>query len=350
MLIAGPCSAESEIQVMETASRIASFFPAAIFRAGCWKPRTRPGMFEGAGEQALQWLGKVKKQTGMRVATEVAIPRHVELAHKYGIDIFWVGARTTVNPFMVEELAAVMKDLDHPVLVKNPLHPDLQLWRGALERFQQAGINRLAAVHRGFYTYEHSEYRNAPRWELLTEFRSMLPDVPVVCDISHIAGDTALLQTVAQQAADLGVDGFMIETHCDPAHALSDATQQITPLQLKELIGNLKEMHPTFTGQAVNIRMDAIRKRIDELDRALLHTLGDRMSLAHEIAELKREHQVSVLQLQRWKELIEKCMLKADEAGLSRDFVRNIFIQIHDESIRLQMAVLLEKEPATGKM
>ena len=346
-LIAGPCSAESEEQVLETAQKIAANFPHALYRAGAWKPRTRPNQFEGKGELALEWLSKVKKTTGLKVTTEVAIPRHVEQAIKYGIDVLWIGARTTVNPFLVQELAEALRGVDIPVMIKNPLHPDLQLWIGAIERFSNVGAVKLAAVHRGFYTFEHSEYRNAPRWELVYELKSLFPELPIICDISHIAGTTSLLQMVAQQAVDLNLDGLMVETHRNPSQALSDAQQQVTPDQLFEMISSLRFRYPGFTQEVINTRMAGIRKKIDELDTLLLSNLSHRMDLAREIGELKKEHNVSILQLERWKEVMEQCMNKADEKGLYREFVRNIFIQIHDESIRLQSAILTgsEKEP-----
>jgi chorismate mutase len=344
VLIAGPCSAESEQQMLQTAIPIAVDFPNTIFRAGAWKPRTKPGQFEGRGEDALKWLAQVKAQTGMRVTTEVAVPRHVEQALKYGIDVLWIGARTTVNPFMVQELADAMRGTNIPVMVKNPLHPDLQLWIGGLERFIKSGITNVAAIHRGFYTFEHSEYRNAPRWELVYELQQLLPQMPIVCDISHIAGTTSLLQMIAQQAVDLKLDGMMIETHCDPAHALSDAQQQVTPTGLKNLLSGLKTKNSEFTEEVTKLSMAAIRTKIDELDQKLMNNLSLRMELALEIGELKKEHNVSILQLQRWKEVIERSMHKADEMGLYREFVRNIFIQIHDESIRLQAALLMNAE------
>ncbi len=341
-LIAGPCSAESEDQMLETARKIVAYYPEVIFRAGAWKPRTRPNQFEGMGEEALKWLAKVKSETGIRVTTEVAVPAHVEKALKYGVDILWIGARTTVNPFLVQELAEAMRGVDIPVMIKNPLHPDLQLWIGAIERFSNTGQKKLAAIHRGFYTFEHSEYRNAPRWELVYELKSLFPDMPVICDISHIAGTTSLLQMVAQQAVDLSLDGLMIETHRDPVHALSDAQQQVTPDRLKEIIDSLKMRSPNFSKEVIEQRLGDIRKRIDDLDRLLLTNLSLRMELAREIGELKKINNVSILQIERWKEVIEQCMLKADEMGLYREFVRNIFIQIHDESIRLQSAILTE--------
>lgn len=350
VLIAGPCSAESEDQVNDTAAQIAAFFPNAIFRAGAWKPRTRPNHFEGKAEEALLWLSKVKERTGLRVTTEVAIPRHVEQALKYGIDILWIGARTTVNPFMVQELAESLRGVDIPVMIKNPLHPDLQLWIGAIERFSNTGLDKLAAIHRGFYTFEQSEYRNAPRWELVYELKSLFPDLPVICDISHISGSRPLLHMIAQQAVDLNLNGLMIETHRDPAKALSDAQQQVTPKRLHEIVSSLKKRNAYFTEEVINEKMAAIRKKIDELDTLLLNNLSQRMDLAREIGELKKVHNVSILQLERWREVIDQCMHKADEMGMYREFIRNIFIQIHDESIRLQSAILSGQEKEMAKI
>lgn len=344
VLIAGPCSAESEEQVLETAAGIKKANPDAIYRAGIWKPRTRPGMFEGRGTPAMEWLIKVKQQYGMRVCTEVAIPRHIDEVLKAGIDILWVGARTTVNPFMVQELAEALKGVDIPVMVKNPIHPELQLWIGSLERFSKAGITQLAAIHRGFYTFEHLEYRNMPRWELVYELKSLFPSLPVICDISHIAGATALLPMVARQAVDLGLEGLMIETHNNPVVALSDAKQQVTPDQLAELLSNLSVSNKSFTEDVIENSLIKIRGQIDMLDHLLLQTLSQRMNLASEIGELKKLNNVSILQIERWKEVIDNCMKKADQAGLYREFVRNIFIQIHDESIRIQSAILTGKK------
>ena len=339
-LIAGPCSAESEQQMLKTAQGIYNINKDAIFRAGIWKPRTRPGTFEGFGNDALNWLSLIKKEIGLQTATEVAIPRHVEAALKSGVDILWIGTRTTVNPFLIQELASSLEGVDIPVMVKNPIHPELSLWLGSIERFSKAGINRIAAIHRGFYTYEHLEYRNTPRWELVYELKTSFPNLPVICDISHIAGATGLLPMVAQQAIDLGLEGLMIETHNDPHNALSDANQQITPHQLANLLSGITVSNKSFPDEILNSQMGEIRNKIDKLDSLLLQTLSDRMELAREIGELKKIYSVSILQIERWKEVIENCMTKADQAGLYREFVRNILIQIHDESIRIQSEIL----------
>lgn len=340
ILFAGPCSAESEQQVLQTATEIAKHYPQNIFRAGVWKPRTRPGLFEGAGEEGLKWLQQVYLHTGMQVATEVATAKHVELALKYGIHYFWIGARTTVNPFFVQEIADALRGTDIPVLVKNPLHPDLNLWLGALERISKAGITKLAAVHRGFFTYEKTEYRNAPRWEVLLELKTMHPELPIICDISHIAGNTALLPVVAQQGIDLNMDGLMIETHCNPAQALSDAQQQINPEQLFQLVSNLKHRKATFDEERLTLALENIRSKIDNIDNELLNVLSNRMRLVQEIAALKKEGAVSIFQIARWTALVKKALLQADEIGLHRDFVKNILIQIHDESIRIQSDIM----------
>lgn len=344
VLFAGPCSAETESQVLQTATEIAKHYPQNIFRAGVWKPRTRPGLFEGVGEEGLKWLHQVHEQTGMKVATEVATAKHVEQGLKHGIHYFWIGARTTVNPFFVQEIADALRGVDIPVLVKNPLHPDLNLWIGALERIAKAGITKLAGVHRGFFTYEKTEYRNAPRWEVLLELKTNHPELPIICDISHIAGNTKLLPVVAQQSIDLNMDGLMIETHCNPAQALSDAQQQLNPEELFKLVSNLKYRKATFDDERLNIALENIRSKIDTIDSDLLDILNNRMQLVQEIAALKKEGAVSIFQIERWTALVKKALLQADELGLQRNFVKNILIQIHDESIRIQSEIMNKKK------
>lgn len=344
VLFAGPCSAETEDQLLQTATEIAKHYPQNIFRAGVWKPRTRPGLFEGVGEEGLKWLQQVHEQTGMKVATEVATAKHVELGLKYGIHYFWIGARTTVNPFFVQEIADALRGVDIPVLVKNPLHPDLNLWIGALERIAKAGITKLAGVHRGFFTYEKTEYRNAPRWEVLLELKTNHPELPIICDISHIAGNTTLLPVVAQQSIDLNMDGLMIETHCNPAQALSDAQQQLNPEELFQLVSNLKHRKATFDDERLNIALENIRSKIDTIDSDLLDILNNRMQLVQEIAALKREGAVSIFQIERWTALVKKALQQADELGLQRNFVKNILIQIHDESIRIQSDIMNQRK------
>jgi chorismate mutase len=339
-LMAGPCSAESPEQMMDTAKAIAEKFPNNIFRSGIWKPRTRPGTFEGMGEVALSWLRDVKKETGMRVAIETATPRHVELALKHSVDVLWIGARTTGNPFLVQELAETLKGVDVTVFVKNPLHPDIQLWIGGIERMYHAGIERLGAIHRGFHTYENSGYRNIPRWQIVHSLKSLYPELPVICDISHICGNRELLPMVAQQAYDLNLEGLMVETHIAPDEALSDPQQQITPLELYEMLNALQPRQQTFDNTPVISQILEIRDRIDEIDSAMLGLLNKRMALATHIGELKRDHNVSILQLQRWKEIIDRCLVIAKRDGMNEEFVKNVLIQIHDESIRLQSEIL----------
>lgn len=349
VLMAGPCSAESREQVLETAIGIAAYYPNAILRAGIWKPRTRPGMFEGVGEQALPWLAEAKKVTGLRVAIETASVKHIDLALKNGVDMIWIGARTTVNPFLVQELADSLKGVDIPVFVKNPIHPDLQLWIGGLERFYKAGITKLAAIHRGFHAFENSGYRNVPRWQLVHALKSRYPELPVICDISHIAGHREFLPMIAQQAYDLNLEGLMVETHCDPTSALSDAAQQVTPEALNELLTSLVKRLPSFEDTPVMNQILEIRKEIDEVDKKLLEALNRRMELAATIGELKKEYNVSILQLERWKQVIDNCMVLAAEKGLNSEFIRNVLIQVHDEAIRLQSKIWNESDNGVPK-
>jgi chorismate mutase len=340
VLIAGPCSAESPEQLLFTAQGIASYFPENILRAGSWKPRTRPGNFEGAGVEGLKWLHDAGKAVGMRTITEVATPTHVEMACKAGIDMFWIGARTTGNPFLVQELAESMRGLDVPVFVKNPLHPDLQLWIGGIERFQKAGVSKIAAIHRGFHTYEHSGYRNVPRWQIVHSLKSLFPDLPVICDISHIAGNADSLLPIAQQAYDLDLEGLMVETHIDPANAKSDPDQQVNPVELFRIVSSLTCRVRSFEETNAMDAVTELRKRIDAIDIRLLDLLSERVALIEDLGVLKRDNNVSVLQLERWKEIIENCMAIARSNGMNEDFVRNVFIQIHDEAIRLQSKMM----------
>jgi len=340
LLIAGPCSAESSQQMLQTAQGIASNFPSSILRAGSWKPRTRPGNFEGSGKEGLQWLREAGLQTGLRTITEVATPLHVEEAMRAGIDMFWVGARTTGNPFLVQELANALRGTDVPVFVKNPLHPDLQLWLGGIERFQRSGLKKLAAIHRGFHAFENSGYRNVPRWQLVHTLKSIQPELPVICDISHIAGNTSLLASIAQQAYDLDLEGLMIETHFAPEQALSDADQQISPDELARIMSSLTPRVKSFEETSAMEQVQRIRNSIDDIDKRLLDLLFDRVSLIEKLGELKCENNVSVLQLDRWKNIIENAMSIARRHGLNEEFIRNVFIQIHDEAIRLQSQML----------
>lgn len=344
ILVAGPCSAESLPQVMATAQGIAAHFPHAWFRAGVWKPRTRPGSFEGVGEAALDWLLQVREETGLRIMTEAAGARQAEACLKAGLDAIWIGARTTVNPFLVQELADALKGTSITVMVKNPIHPDVQLWRGAIERVMASIKGETIAIHRGFHSFETSEFRNHPRWQVAFELKSFLPGLKLICDISHIAGARPLLQSVAQEALDLGYDGWMIETHINPDEALTDKQQQITPARLAELLNSLQPRHPHPTDEVSLARLLQWRKEIDQLDDALIHILHERMQRAALIGALKRENQISIFQPERWKAILDEMMRKGDTLDLHSGFVRNVFIQIHDESVRLQAEIVNRTE------
>ena len=343
LLIAGPCSAETEAQVMATAYGLQAT-PARIFRAGIWKPRTRPGGFEGVGEIGLPWLQRVKAETGMLTAVEVANATHVKLALAHDVDVLWIGARTTVNPFAVQEIANVLQNTDKIVLVKNPVNPDLALWIGAIERLAQAGIKKLGAVHRGFSTYDKSRYRNLPEWQIAIELQRKFPELPLFCDPSHIAGRRDLLQEVAQQALDLNYQGLMIETHCTPDQAWSDAAQQITPERLVELLADLRIPKKTDSAEAYQAALRNLRLHIDAYDVKLLDILGNRMQIASEIGVLKKENNVAVLQQDRWNALLEKMIQAGNEKDLSQEFILRIFKAIHQESIHHQEQVIYNPE------
>lgn len=336
-LIAGPCSAESLAQVLQTAKGIALNYPNAIYRAGVWKPRTRPGSFEGRGEEALVWLNEMKEQTGLRFAVEVATPLHVELALKHKADVLWIGARTVVNPFSVQELADALNGIEGvPVLIKNPIHPDVNLWIGAIERILNAGITSVAAVHRGFHQYGHSQFRNDPAWEIPIQLKSQLPDLPLFCDPSHIAGNRNLLAFVAQRAMDLDMDGLMIETHCTPDLALSDAKQQITPEVLKELIDGLRIGQSESEIDEHSDELNLLRNNIDIIDDELIQLFAKRLGLSEQIGKYKQEHNVTILQIKRWKKTLKNQIKNGSALGLNEEFIKAIYQLIHDESISAQ--------------
>lgn len=335
VVIAGPCSAESEEQVMQVAAELVAR-GVNIFRAGIWKPRTRPGCFEGVGREGLSWLARVKRELGMYITTEVATAEHVEQALGAGVDILWVGARTTTNPFAVQEVADALRGCDVPVLVKNPVNPDIELWIGAMERLNNAGITRLGAIHRGFSSYGEKCFRNAPQWQLPIELRRRFPGLPMLCDPSHIAGKRELILTLAQQAMDLDFDGLMIETHCTPYCALSDARQQVTPNELVSILGKL--VHRVAV--ADNADFQSYRDNIDKIDRELVSLLSKRMEIAREIGELKREKGMMVFQPMRYNEIMERYMKLSADGRLEVDTVREIFELIHSESIRQQLSVM----------
>lgn len=334
-VIAGPCSAETEEQVITTAHQLASR-GCRIYRAGVWKPRTKPGGFEGNGEQALPWLQRVKQETGMLVATEVATPEHVELALKYGIDILWVGARTSANPFAMQALADSLSGTDAVVFVKNPVNPDLELWIGAMERINQAGITRMAAIHRGFSSYDNKIYRNAPTWQIPIELRRRIPNLPIICDPSHIGGRRELIAPLCQQAMDLGFDGLIVESHCSPDEAWSDAKQQVTPDVLDYILGLLVIRDGSVTTEGIH----ELRKQIDELDNQLMELLAKRMRVCREIGQYKKEHNMTVLQTVRYNEIQNKRGAQGALCGMDPDFVRKIFEEVHEESVRQQMEII----------
>ncbi|MDA3907098.1 MAG: bifunctional 3-deoxy-7-phosphoheptulonate synthase/chorismate mutase type II [Bacteroidales bacterium] len=337
-LISGPCSAETEAQVLETAHALASQ-NISVFRAGIWKPRTRPNTFEGVGSDGLKWLSRVKEETGLKVATEVANAKHVYEALKHNIDVLWIGARTTVNPFAVQEIADALKGVDIPVFVKNPINPDLELWIGALERFNKSGITKLAAIHRGFSSYGDSAFRNAPNWQIPIELKRRFPELLIINDPSHIGGKRSLIKELSQKAMDLDFDGLMIEVHPNPDDAWSDSSQQINPGQFEELIRGLKIRSKGETQQK-HSRLSGLRKKIDYFDHELMEILEARMKVACEIGEFKRDNNMVVLQNNRWNEVIEQSITLGNAKGLSPDLISKIFKAIHQESINNQTDII----------
>ena len=337
IVIAGPCSAETEEQVMSTARMLADK-GCRIFRAGVWKPRTKPGGFEGNGEKALPWLKEVKEETGMMISTEVATPDHVELAMRYDMDVLWVGARTSANPFAMQALADSMQGLQIPVLVKNPVNPDLELWIGGLQRLNQAGIKRLGVIHRGFSSYDKKIYRNLPMWQIPIELRRRIPGLPIICDPSHIGGRRDLIAPLCQQAMDLGFDGLIVESHCNPKEAWSDAKQQVTPDILDYILSLLVIRDDTFTTEDIR----SLRAQIDELDNSLMELLAKRFRLCREIGTFKKEHNMTILQTRRYNEILEKRGTQAGLCGMNPKFAAHIFELIHEESVRQQLTIVTQ--------
>ena len=335
-VIAGPCSAESEDQIMQTAAGLKEF-GINVFRAGIWKPRTHPGCFEGIGVPGLKWLQRVKKEYGMKVATEVASEKHVFECIKHGVDLVWLGARTSANPFLVQEIADALADTDIPVLVKNPVNPDLDLWIGALERLHRAGIRKLGVIHRGFSTSEKIKYRNDPLWQYVIELRSRFPQIPVFYDPSHLAGSRAYLQELSQRAMDLGLEGLMVESHCDPACALSDSQQQLTPADLKDLLENKLIVRDADTSDsAYRETINQLRAKIDVVDDNLIHLLSQRMEISRKIGQSKRENNIAILQTSRWDQVLAEMIEKGREHGLDEDFIKVVFNAIHEASVKAQ--------------
>ena len=339
LVIAGPCSAETEDQVLKIAHELKNS-DVSIFRAGIWKPRTRPGMFEGVGAIGLKWLQKVKEETGLLISTEVANSNHVKLALDHDVDILWIGARSTVSPFIIKEIADALEGTDKIVLVKNPVNPDLALWLGGIERLYSANIKKLGVIHRGFSTYEKTNYRNNPEWQLPIELQNRFPDLPLICDPSHIAGRRDILQDISQTALDLNFDGLMIETHTNPDKAWSDAAQQITPKVLIKMMEDLKMRKITNEELDYKNSLNTLRTQIDVIDHGLLDNLGKRMKVAIEIGNLKKKKNVAVLQTKRWNEILGKMILDGEKKGLSEEFILRMFKAIHQESINHQKRVI----------
>lgn len=339
VVIAGPCSAETEEQVLKIAHSLKNT-DVSFFRAGIWKPRTRPGMFEGVGALGLQWLQRIKEETGLKTATEVANKDHVKLALEHDIDMLWIGARSTVSPFIIQEIADELEGTDKIILVKNPVNPDLPLWIGALERLQRAGIEKLGVIHRGFSTYEKTKYRNIPEWQLVIELQNKFPNLPIICDPSHITGKRDLIFDVSQTALDLNFEGLMIETHCNPDAAWSDAAQQVTPERLVEIMNDLRIRKTSTSEEDYVSQLGNLRSRIDIIDEQLLDLLKKRMDIADEIGALKKTNNVAILQNTRWHEILGKMILEGEQRNLSEEFVIQVFKAIHQESINRQERVV----------
>jgi chorismate mutase len=339
LVIAGPCSAETEEQVLRIAHELKDS-DVNYFRAGIWKPRTRPGMFEGVGEIGLRWLKKVKEETGMKTCTEVANAAHVKLAIENDVDLLWIGARSTVSPFIMQEIADALQGTDKIVLVKNPVNPDLALWLGGIERLYKAGIKNLGAIHRGFSTYEKTKYRNIPEWQIAVEFQNKFPDLPLINDPSHITGNREMIFDVCQTALDLNFDGLMVETHFDPENAWSDAAQQVTPEKLKQIMKDLKIRKETNTEAEYQKSLDNLRAQINVADNQLVELLGKRMKVSDQIGALKKDKNVAVLQSKRWNEILGNMILEGESKGLSEEFILRMFKAIHQESINHQEKVI----------
>ena len=339
-VVAGPCSAETEEQVMETAKGLKEL-GINVFRAGIWKPRTHPGSFEGVGSEGLKWMQKAKKEYGLKISTEVASEKHVFECLKFGVDLVWLGARTTANPFLVQEIADALKDTDIPVLVKNPVNPDLDLWIGALERLNRAGIKKLGVIHRGFSTFDKIKYRNDPQWQVAVELRSRYPELPFFVDPSHMAGNKDYIREISQRTLDLGFEGLMIESHCNPSVALSDAKQQLTPPELRDLLYNqivVREKDSDSPEWKENI--DQLRAKIDIIDENILYALGSRMKISRQIGEYKKSSNIAILQTSRWDAVLAKVVEKGREYGLSEKFIKNVFNAIHEASVEVQNDII----------
>jgi chorismate mutase len=344
IIISGPCSAETEEQMVATAMQIAATGKVHALRAGIWKPRTRPGQYEGAGEEGLKWLMQAKKETGLPVTTEVANAAHVEACLKAGVDILWIGARTTVNPFSVQEVADSLKGVDIPVMIKNPINPDLELWLGAFERLNKAGITKMAAIHRGFSSFEKGPFRNAPMWDLAIELKTRIPELDMLCDPSHIAGNRDLISFVSQKALDLDMAGLMIESHINPDAAWSDAKQQVTPLVLGKIIGELVVRTVSTDNKSFKDTLCLLREQIDQLDDEIMSKMASRMKISEKIGQYKKENNVTILQVNRWEEIVQTRVSLGKAMGMDEGFTRDLLRLIHHESIQVQTKVMNKVE------
>ena len=342
LIIAGPCSAESEQQVLATAQALAATGKVDILRAGVWKPRTKPGSFEGAGVEALPWLTKARELTGLPIATEVANAKHVESALEYDVDVLWIGARTAANPFSMQEVAEALRDTEKWVFVKNPVNGDVDLWCGAVERLAACGIKNIGLIHRGFSGYGAGELRNAPMWHLALEMRRRMPELPMICDPSHICGCREYIAEITQQAADLNYDGFMIESHINPAEAWSDAKQQLTPDALSTLLDGVKWRAGDSSSESYNTALMGLREQIDSLDSEILQLLAERMNVAEQIGRIKRENDVRILQQERWEDIVDRALVRSHRLGLSEQFLRTLLDAVHVESIDRQNKIMNE--------
>ena len=342
-VVAGPCSAESEEQVMETAKGLKEV-GINVFRAGVWKPRTHPGCFEGVGSKGLEWLQKVKRECGMKVSTEVASERHVYECLKYGVDLVWIGARTTANPFLMQEIANALKGTDIPVLVKNPVNPDIELWIGALERLNQAGIKKLGVIHRGFSTFDKISYRNDPHWDIAIDLRSRFPELPFFVDPSHMGGSREYLLEISQRSLDLGFEGLMIESHCNPDAALSDAKQQLTPCQLRDLLHDQIAVRDADSdSKEWRENIDQLRAKIDVIDENILYALGSRAKISKKIGQYKKNNNIAIVQASRWDSLLAKVVEKGQEYGLSKKLLTDVFNAIHEASVEMQNDIISDR-------
>ena len=340
LIISGPCSAETEEQVVETATRLAKTGKIDVLRAGIWKPRTKPGMFEGIGMKGLPWMAQAKKITGLPITVEVATAKHVEDALHFDVDMLWIGARTTVNPFSVQEVCDALRGVDVPVLIKNPINPDLELWCGGIERLQKVGVKQIGMIHRGFSNYGNTEFRNAPMWHLPIEMKRRFPDMMLICDPSHICGNRTMLQSVAQKSINLDFDGLMIESHIDPDNAWSDAKQQITPERLSEMLGELIWRSENTDEKEFLNALAKLREQINHIDDELLMLIGQRMKVADKIGVYKKDNNITILQTNRWNDILAKAFVKGEKLGLSKEFITKYFDAIHLESINHQNKIM----------